>query len=381
MKITLKNTPEQVELLKAMASRDPIVRMEANTAFAEFVGPVMAEVINNAPVLSNLYSALPAFDFDTPPTVPLDLYADITDTDFLHVWSQSADGGLGTNELKPATQEMHIPTYNHTSAWSFDRKHVAKSRLDVVSKSLTRVAQEILFKQENYSSGPLFNALANAVTNGKKHVFRTRVAGRFLMDDLNDLLTRMRRINTSFNQGTPIGGQGKVTDILFSPEAEQELRSMAYNAINTKTAPQSSAIKDSVAAPESIRAQMFDSVGVPNFFGVNFSSFNEFGEGTDKRFNLVFDVAAGSTSYADYDEANGAVFDSSATQIMVALDRTRDSLLKATVKDEYGSEFSFETDDQFNAYGSRAQKKFGMHGGVTEGRIVLDTRALMGMIL
>lgn len=381
MKITLKKTPEHVELLKAMASRDPLVRMEANNAFAEFVGPMMATVVNNAPVLSNLYSALPSFDAETPPTVPLSLFSDITDKDFLHIWSQSADGGLGSNEFKPATQEMYIPTYNLTSAWHVDRKHVSKSRLDVISQVLTRVAQEILFKQENYSAGPLFSSLANAETNGRKHVFRTRVAGRFLMDDLNDLLTRMRRINTSFNQGTPIGGQGKVTDILFSPEAEQELRSMAYNAINTKTAPQTSAIKDSVAAPESIRAQMFDSVGVPSFFGVSFSSYNEFGQGVDKKFNLVFDVAAGSTEYADYAGSNGAAFDASASQVMVALDRTRDSLLKATVQDEYGMDFSFSTDDQYSAYGARAQQKIGWHGGLTEGRVVLDTRALMAMIL
>ncbi len=380
MKITLKNTPEQVELLKAMASRDPVVRMEANTAFAEFVGPMMAEVVNTAPVLANLYSALPSFSSETPPTVPLDLFSDITDMDYLHIWSQSADGGLGTNELKPATHEMYIPTYNLTSAWSFDRKHVAKSRLDVVSKALTRVAQEILYKQENYAAGPIFNSVANATTNSRKHVMRTRIAGRFLMDDLNDMITRMRRINTSFNQGTPIGGQGKLTDVMFSPEAEQELRSMAYNAINTKTAPQTSAVKDGIPAPESIRLQMFDSVGVPNFFGINFMSYNEFGIGTDKRFNLVFDVAAGSTNYADYNGDNSAAFDGTTSEIMLALDRTRDSLLKATVQDEYGSEFSFSTDDQFNTYGARAQQKFGMHGGVTEGRIVLDTRALLGFI-
>lgn len=380
MKITLKNTPEQVALVQAMASRDPMVRMEANNAFAEFMGKVMAEVINNAPVLSNLYSALPAFDFDTPPTVPLDLYADVTDMDYINIWSQSADGGLGTNELKPSTQEMYIPTYNLNSAVSFDKKHLAKSRLDVLSKSMTRLAQEILWKQENFSAGPLFSALANAETNGIKHVFRTRVSTRFVMDDLNDLITRMRRINTSFIRGTPVGQQGKITDILFSPEAEQELRSMAYNAINTKTAPIASAVKDSVAAPESIRAQMFDSVGLPSFFGISFSSFNEFGVGTDKRFNYTFDVAAGSTSYADYAGANGAAFDGTASQVMVALDRSKDSLLKATVKDELGSEFTLESDNQFGVY-NRAAAKVGYFGGVNEGRMILDNRALAAIIL
>ena len=380
MKITLKNTPEQVALVQAMASRDPATRIEAHNAFAEFMGKVMAEVVNNAPVLANLYSALPAFDFDMPPTVPLDLYADVTDYDFIHIWSQSSAGGLGTNELKPATQEMYIPTYDLASAVSFDRKHLAKSRLDVLSKSMTRLAQEILYKQENFAAGPLFSALANASTNGISHVFRTRVASRFVMDDLNDLITRMRRINTSFYRGTPVGQQGKITDIIFSPEAEQELRSMAYNAINTKTAPISAAIKDAVPAPDSIRAQMFDSVGLPSFFGITFSSFNEFGVGTDKRFNLTFDVAAGSTSYADYAGSNGATFDGSASQIMLGLDRTRDSLLKATVKDEFGAEFSLSSDNQFDVY-NRANPKVGFFGGVNEGRMILDSRSLAGIIL
>ena len=56
MKITLKRTPEQIELIKAMASKNRAVASEAQTALAEFIGPVLAEVINNAPTLSNLFT-------------------------------------------------------------------------------------------------------------------------------------------------------------------------------------------------------------------------------------------------------------------------------------------------------------------------------------
>ena len=42
MKITLKRTPEQVELVKAMASRNRQVAYEAQIALAEFIGPVLA---------------------------------------------------------------------------------------------------------------------------------------------------------------------------------------------------------------------------------------------------------------------------------------------------------------------------------------------------
>ena len=48
MKLKLKNTPEQVELIKAMGSRDMAVANEASQAFAAFVGPVVREVLMQA---------------------------------------------------------------------------------------------------------------------------------------------------------------------------------------------------------------------------------------------------------------------------------------------------------------------------------------------
>ena len=56
MKITLKNTPEQVELVKAMASKNRDTAYEAQMALAEFIGPVLARVINQAPTLSNMFT-------------------------------------------------------------------------------------------------------------------------------------------------------------------------------------------------------------------------------------------------------------------------------------------------------------------------------------
>ncbi len=53
MNITLKRTDEQLELIKAMASTNRDTAYQARAALAEFIGPVLAEVIDNAPVLSN----------------------------------------------------------------------------------------------------------------------------------------------------------------------------------------------------------------------------------------------------------------------------------------------------------------------------------------
>ena len=66
MKITLKRTDEQLELIKAMASNNRDVAYEAQAALAEFIGPVLAEVINNAPVLSNLFETLTFNEDDNP---------------------------------------------------------------------------------------------------------------------------------------------------------------------------------------------------------------------------------------------------------------------------------------------------------------------------
>ncbi len=208
MKISLKRTPEQVELIKAMASRNRAVAYEAQVALAEFIGPVLAEVINNAPTLSNLFTTL-QFNADDNPSIPLDLYFDITDEDYVKVYSTAAAGGLPQNQVLPTASEMKIATYSLDSALSFDRRYAAKSRMDVVSKTFTRLAQEVLLKQERISANLIMGSLADASTNSLSHVLRCKTDGQVLLHDLNTLLTRAKRINTSWAKGTPANRAGR----------------------------------------------------------------------------------------------------------------------------------------------------------------------------
>ena len=62
---------------------------------------------------------------------------------------------------------MKFTTYRLDSAISFDRRYAAQSRLDVVGKSFTRIAQEVLLKQEATSANLILGSLADATTNGK----------------------------------------------------------------------------------------------------------------------------------------------------------------------------------------------------------------------
>ena len=371
MKITLKRTPEQVELIKAMASKNRAVAYEAQVALAEFIGPVLAEVINNAPSLSNLFTTL-QFNADDNPSIPLDLYYDISDEDYITVYSQSVAGGLPQNQVLPTASEMKIATYTLDSALSFDRRYAAKSRMDVVSKTFTRMAQEILLKQEKTSANLILTALSKATTNGKDHIINAGTDGRFLLDDLNRLFTLAKRINTSFSGGTPTNRASRgITDLLVSPELVQELRSMAYNPINTKgsaVAGTAAGNNNGIAAPESMRTDIYNSAGIPEFYGVSIMEMNELGVG--QKFNTVFAGVAGAGS------TTAQTFNSN-KEIIIGLDRSRESLIRAVATDsENGSEFSLTADDQY----SIRQSKIGYFGSLEEGRMVLDNRALVGVI-
>jgi hypothetical protein len=381
MKITLKRTPEQVELIKAMASRNRTVAYDAQVALAEFIGPVLAEVVNNAPTLSNLFTTLP-FNADDNPSIPLDLYFDINDEDYITVFSQSVAGGLPTNQVLPTVSEMKITTYSLDSALSFDRKYAAKHRMDVVAKTFTRMAQEILLKQERTSANLVMSVLATAATNGKDHVQRANAAGRFLLADLNELLTLGKRINTSFAKGTPAGGaRGGLSDLLVSPEIVEQIRAMAYNPINVKGSPSVSSAgngsENGIAAPDEMRMAVYNSAGIPSFYGVSILEFSEMGKG--QKFNTIFDTAAGSDTFTKADGSTGAAaFDGATEEILVGIDRSRESLLRVVATDpDSSAEFTLVADDQY----SIRQNKIGYFGSMEEGRIILDTRALVGKIV
>ncbi len=375
MKITLKNTPEQVELIKAMASRNRDVAYEAQTALAEFIGPVLAEVINNAPVMSNLFTTL-QYNSDDNPSIPLDLYFDISDEDYVQVYSQSRAGGLPTSEVLPTSAELKVATYSLDSAVSFDRRYAAKSRMDVVAKTMTRVAQEILLKQNTISANVVLKALANATTAGQDHVIGTVASDRFVLADLNKLLTLSKRISTSFVGGTPDVRSGRgVTDLIVSPEIVEELRAIAYNPINTVGATSGSVT--GVQTADVIAQEAYNAAGAPEFYGINIIEINEFGGSalgdSSRKFNDVFGThaASGSTKAQTFSTGDGE-------EILLGIDRSRESLVRPVAVDaENGAEFNLIADDQY----SIRQNKIGYFGSLEEGRIVLDDRALVGIIL
>lgn len=222
MRLKLKNTPEQVELVKALGSKNQSVAREASEAFAAFLGPVIQEVLGVAGTANLIYSDS-AFDEDDSPSYPLDLYYN-EGAGYVTVWSQDLAGGLPSSQVS-GVAEMKIATYRLDSAVSWLKRYARKSRLDIVSKALERMAQEILLKQERNAWAVILRALAEAkiktsIHAETKHVLHCESISGGLQDgsssspasanDLSDLkladfsrlLTRLKRLNESFAQGT-----------------------------------------------------------------------------------------------------------------------------------------------------------------------------------
>jgi hypothetical protein len=371
MKITIKRTDEQLALVKAMGSNNREEAYEAQAAVADLMGPVINEVINNAPTIGNLFDTM-TFGADDNPSIPLDLFYDITDEDYITVYSQQVAGGLPYSQVFPAHNELKFATYTLNSAFAFDKKYVRKSRLDVVSKTFTRMAQEILLKQEKTAFNVLATALAKADTkiNGSaaagNHIIAATTADQFTLHDFNRLITRCKRINTSFSSGTPVGGSRVgVTDLLVSPEMVQELRAMAYQPVNTR---QATAGTTSIPATDEMRNQLYSAAGLPSFYGINIVEILELG--INQRFNKIFDaiLAANSVTLSGWAQTDD--------EILIGIDRSRTSLIRPVVLDEGTSaEFAIAVDDQFSV----RQNKVGYYGQLEEGRIVLDDRALVGI--
>ena len=69
---------------------------------------------------------------------------------------------------------MKIATFRLDSAVSMGKRYARKARLDVVSKAVERMANEILVKQDRNAWAVVLKALAEAETGGNKHLLQSQ---------------------------------------------------------------------------------------------------------------------------------------------------------------------------------------------------------------
>jgi len=368
MKLKLKNTPEQVELIKAMGSRDNIVAAEASQAFAAFIGPVVRQVLSQAGSSGLIFSDL-EFDEDDSPSLPLDLWYDENEGT-ITVWSQSVGGGLPTSEIS-GMNELKVATYRLDSAVSWLKRYSRRARLDIVSKGLERMSQEVLLKQERNAWAVILKALADATTNSLSHVMKSGVDNKFFPADLSGLMTLIKRINTSFASGTPADWDSRgLTDMFVSPEVMEQIRGFAFEPVS-QTHSTSTGVND-LGLPEGVRDNIWRAAGMTEMYGVVLHELLELGAG--KKYNTLFNsmVTASSVTIPGH---NSNVWQSS-DEILVGVDLSRDAFVRPLARHaDGGGTFSVFPDDQFVA---RSDKQ-GFYGFLEEGRVCIDARAIVGI--
>lgn len=369
MKLKLKNTPEQVELIKAMASRDTTVAREATEAFAAFIGPVVSKVLMQAGTASAIYTDLP-YNEDDSPSIPLDLFYNETNEGYVTVWSQNVAGGLPSSVVE-GFAEMKVSTYRLDSAVSFLKRYARRGRLDVVSKAVERMTNEVLVKQERNAWAVVLKALADASTNGADHL-ESISGGVFTLGGLNSLMTLVKRINTSYAGGTTVDTYG-LTDLFISPEIKADIRSFAYNPVGGGVANTSVSTSENAKVtdlPAGIREDIYRGAGSQEIYGISLHELVELGTG--RKYNALFDtlLAAGPNS--------AVTFDPSTAEIVVGVDLSKDAFVRPVAQNsDTGSTFTALPDDQFVA----RQEKLGFYGSLEEGRVCLDARAIAGLIV
>lgn len=359
MKIKLKNTPEQVELIKAMGSKEASAAKEASEAFAAFIGPVVSKVLMQAGTASAIYSDAP-YDEDDNPSIPLDLYYD-KNQDHVTVWSQNVAGGLPSSTVE-GFSELKVSTYRLDSAVSFLKRYARRGRLDVVSKAIERMTNEVLVKQERNAWAVVLKALAeardgsvsnNGVTGG--HIVDASSDSVFQLSHLNRLMTLVKRLNTSYAGGSTTDTYG-LTDLFVSPEVKANIRAFAYNPIGNNA---------TETLPDSAREEIYRGAGTQELYGVTIHELVELGVGG--KYSVLFNALKGSQG-----------FTLGTDELLIGLDLSKEAFIRPVARQaESGGTFTVLPDDQFVA----RSEKTGFYGSLEEGRVCIDARAIVGVRL
>ncbi len=367
LKVDLKRTPAQVLLAKQLGSNNRSESLAAAEAIATIVTQPLLQVIEQAPVISNMFQTL-TYSKGTPPSIPLDTFFDVKQRNFLNVWTQSQPGGTATNFVQGLT-EMFVQVNDLWTAASMNKNYAAAAALPVIARTLERLAQEILIKQNLNAANILLSSAAGSVIDpnvaaggANSQVIRAATQGVFQLDDFNSLMIKYRRIVSSWVGGTPVGVRASLTDLLGSPEWMGQIRSIAYQPQNTRGVPDS-AESTVLGAPDSIRESIFKAAGIPELFGITLHEYNEFGlPSVGGVYNTVFGNYAGSTAYSGYGGVGTATFSSTAEQVVVGLNSSMFDLVKLTEEGESGT-LEVMADDQFtlrsNKVGWIAHQKCG----------------------
>lgn len=364
MRINLTDTPERLELLQAIGSKNASVSIPAQEAFAAFLTPIVQKVLDQAGSAPLIYTDMPYDDEDSP-EIPLDPFYG-ADINSVTVWSQTMAGGLASSYQVGGFKTMKVGTYTLDAAVSWHKRLARRSRLNQVTMFINRMIQEVLVKQELNAWSCVLASLAQASTNSLAHYIAATAANVLQLDDFNRILTRNKRINTSFAGGTPVNPFGTgITDLFMSPEMTEQIRGFAYQPMNTRAGSLASSGATAIALPDAARQNILSGAGAQEIYGVGITELRELGIGA--KYNILFGTFTSTNFTVATDE------------ILVGVDSGSQAFIRPVSKNsDYNSTLTVLPDDQF--FSSRMDKA-GNYVTLEESRVCIDARCVQGLVV
>lgn len=380
LKIEFKRTPEQLALCKKLGSKNKLESMAAAETVAEVLARPILQVIEQAPVISNLFTTI-TYDEGSSPTIPLDPFFDIRQRGYVNVWNQAQPGGAATNFIQ-GNSELVVQPFPIESAISLNKNLLRATRLDYLASSMTRIVQEVLLTQEINAANILMDSIPNARIDGNSAntnvanipVGRSATAGTFQLDDLNTIIIGYDRTVASWVGGTPVNQQRAITDLLGSPEWMGQVRAIAYQPSNTRQGSVLTSGGSSIAAPEAVRDEIFRAGGIPTLYDINLHKVYELG--VLRPYTLLFANYAGTTAFYGNGQnaATAAAFNTGSEQIVVGLNSEMFDLARVRENTANG-EFNLVAEDL-----PIRQDKVAWYGGLREGYVSIEGRAKYSLI-
>jgi hypothetical protein len=187
----------------------------------------------------------------------------------------------------------------------------------------------------------------------------------FGLSDLNALMTKMKRLNASYANGSPVAAYSKgITDLFVSAEVVEDIRAISYNPFSDTAEQVGGGVKD----------EMYRSAGFGNLFGVNIVDLYEFGNG--QKYNTLYQTLAVGVGTEGLAQLPDGPRITGAQEIIVGIDRSVEAFVRPVARNsDTGGTFTALPDDQY----AQRQDKVGFYGGLEEGRVLLDARAIVGL--
>lgn len=369
--ITFKSKEAEAKVLKLIrdsGSRDRSISEPAQAAFASIISSSLSQVLDPLSIANKIFTETIVYTGDTPPEIPIDTYFGLGEGTF-RIWSNGTAGGLAYNEIS-GSDNWRFRTSKIDSAIAWNKRYARESRLDVVQKGIDRLMGEVMVKSQFQAFTVLAKALGNASTNGQTHVIASTAktnssARKFQLDDLNRLMTKIKRLNASWAKGTSSMAGSGLTDLYISPETMEQIRAMTYNPMNTTAVPDTNE-STALGLPDEMRMEIYRSGGASSLYGKNLHELLEFGVG--QVYNELF--------RQNYTQGTGPAWTAATDELVLGIDASMGAFARCINADENNSTFQMLADDQhFNR-----SDKMGYYGSQEEGWVVGNEKAIVGLL-